>query len=54
MGLTPSLSPFSLGLLMLLMFFGRLGLLTIAYVILIGLQSEDQLLDYPEAKIAIG
>lgn len=54
MGLTPALSSLSLCILILLMFFGRLGILTITYAVFIKLQSEDSLLDYPEAKIIIG
>jgi trk system potassium uptake protein len=52
MGLTPDLTPFGKVVIMLLMFVGRLGPLTLAYAL--GPTSEKELYRYPEGKIILG
>lgn len=54
LGLTPSLSPVSLVILMCLMFLGRVGLLTASVVLFERQHSADNLVRYPEAKISVG
>lgn len=54
LGLTPSLSPVSLIILMCLMFLGRVGLLTASVVLFERQHSADNLVRYPEAKITVG
>lgn len=53
MGITSSLSPFGQLIIILMMFWGRLGALTIA-VALFRQQPATQLVQYPEATILIG
>ena len=53
LGLTPSLSAASLVILMLLMFLGRVGLLTASVVLFERQHSNSNLVSYPEAKIII-
>lgn len=53
MGLTPGLSGLSLCILIVLMFFGRLGILTITYVVFVRKPAEE-ILEYPEADVTIG
>lgn len=52
MGLTPDLTVFGKIIIVLLMFIGRLGPLTMAYAL--GPKSEKELYRYPEGKITIG
>jgi trk system potassium uptake protein TrkH len=53
LGITGSLNGFGLLLIMFMMFWGRLGALTLV-VALIQRQSPEQLLDYPEEPVLIG
>lgn len=52
MGLTPHLTVFGKVMIMLMMFVGRLGPLTLAYAL--GSKNEKELYRYPEGKIIIG
>lgn len=52
MGLTPYLSPIGKLMIILMMFIGRLGPITLAYAI--GPKQEKELFRYPEGKITIG
>lgn len=54
LGITPSLSAFSLTLLMILMFLGRIGLLTLSVALFRKQASSENGVRYPEAKITIG
>ncbi len=54
LGITPSLSAFSLTLLMMLMFLGRVGLLTASVALFNRQAAEQSGVRYPEAKITIG
>lgn len=51
---TPLLSGFARALIMILMFFGRVGILTITYSLLERLNGESSVIKYPEAQILIG
>jgi len=53
-GLTPSLSLISHILLMVLMFFGRVGILTITYSIMLRITSKSSVISYPETYMLIG
>lgn len=53
-GITPSLSPLSLCLLMILMFLGRVGLMTATYSIFIRRTKVSNKIQYPEVKMIIG
>jgi len=50
----PVLSPLSHILLMVLMFFGRVGILTITYSIMLKIASKDAVISYPETMMLIG
>ena len=52
--LTPTLSPLSHCLLILLMFFGRVGILTFTYSILLRITSRTSAVTYPEANMLVG
>lgn len=52
MGLTPELSPFGKIIIMLTMFAGRVGPLTIAFAVTLRRQSDP--FKYPKGKIMIG
>nr|MBQ4320019.1 Trk family potassium uptake protein [Clostridia bacterium] len=52
--LTPVLSLTSHILLMLLMFFGRVGILTITYSIMLRITSKQSVVSYPETYMLIG
>lgn len=52
MGITPYLSPIGKVMIILMMFIGRLGPLTLAYAL--GPKPEKELFRYPEGKITIG
>ena len=54
LGITTLLSPVSKMILMVLMFFGRVGIITVTYAILLKLSFEDNLIDYPTADVLIG
>jgi trk system potassium uptake protein TrkH len=53
LGITGSLNGFGLLLIMFMMFWGRLGALTLV-VALLQRQSPEQLLEYPEEPVLIG
>lgn len=53
-GVTPVLSGVGQLLIMALMFFGRVGIVTITYAILMGINSEKTEIRYPKANIIIG
>lgn len=53
-GITPSFSAFGKLWLMLLMFAGRLGVASVAYTVLLGLEKEDGVIRYPKADLLIG
>ena len=53
-GVTPDLSNIGQLVLIALMFFGRVGIITITYAILMGLDSDKQNFRYPKANICIG
>ena len=52
--LSPTLSVFSMIIDMLLMFFGRVGILTITYTIMLNQARKDGVITYPEADLLIG
>ena len=54
LGITSSLSAFSLTLLMILMFLGRVGLLTLSVALFRRQTASENGVRYPEAKIMIG
>lgn len=53
-GLTPILSGVGQVIIMALMFFGRVGIITITYAILMGINKEKSEIRYPKANILIG
>lgn len=53
-GITPTLSPISLCLLMILMFLGRVGLMTATYAIFLKRTKVSNKIQYPEVKMIIG
>lgn len=53
-GITPTLSVFSLWLLATLMFFGRVGILTIIFALSVKVKKNDELISYPETKYTVG
>jgi trk system potassium uptake protein TrkH len=53
-GITSTLSPFSLCLLMGLMFLGRVGLMTFTYAIFLRRTEVSNKIQYPEIKMIIG
>jgi len=53
-GVTPFLSHGGMVVIMALMFFGRVGIITITYAILMGVNKDKQALRYPKANILIG
>ena len=53
-GITPTLSAFSLWLLATLMFFGRVGILTIIFALSVKVKKNDELISYPETKYTVG
>mgnify|MGYP000914501058 CR=1 FL=1 len=53
-GITPTLSVLGQVIIMALMFFGRVGIITITYVILLGINKEKIEVKYPKANILIG
>ena len=54
LGVTPTLSVFSLSLLMILMFLGRIGLLTASVALFRKQSATENGVRYPEARIMIG
>lgn len=53
-GITPYLSDLAHILLIILMFLGRVGILTITYAIFMRLKQANEKIEYPETKILIG
>ena len=53
-GITPTLSAFSLWLLATLMFFGRVGILTVIFALSVKVKKNDELISYPETKYTVG
>lgn len=53
-GITSTLSPFSLCLLMVLMFLGRVGFMTATYALFLRKTEVSNKIQYPEVKIIIG
>ncbi len=53
-GITSSLSPFSLCLIMVLMFLGRVGLMTATYALFLRRTEVSNKIQYPEVKFIIG
>lgn len=53
-GITPTLSAFSLWLLSTLMFFGRVGILTVIFALSVKVKKNDELISYPETKYTVG
>lgn len=54
LGITGVLSPFSQVVLMFLMYFGRVGVLTISYSIMVRMGESDPCIRYPDANMLIG
>lgn len=54
LSLTPLLPAAAQVLLMIMMFFGRVGILTITYAIMLRMSNKDNILRYPDANILIG
>ena len=53
-GITPMLTALPKLTLMTLMYFGRVGVLTVSYAVLNSLMKEQSSIEYPEAKMLIG
>ena len=51
---TPELSHMGMVIIMALMFFGRVGITTIAFTVMMSLNAEKQSFSYPKANILIG
>ena len=54
LGITPLLSDFSQAILMIGMYFGRVGILTVTYAIMLKLNDNDSAVTYPKTNIMIG
>lgn len=54
LGLTPSLSAVSKIILIMLMYFGRVGILTITFSIVMGHNRDKDKLSYPESNLLVG
>ena len=54
LSLSPYLSAFSMVVDMLLMFFGRVGILTVTYSIMLSQARRDSCISYPDADLLIG
>lgn len=53
-GLTPSLGVLEQVVLMVIMYFGRVGILTVTYAVSMGQSSEKNCITYPDANLLIG
>jgi len=53
-GITPMLTALPKLTLMVLMYFGRVGVLTVSYAVLNNLMKDQSSIEYPEAKMLIG
>jgi trk system potassium uptake protein TrkH len=54
MGITPSLNVLSKLTMMLLMYLGRVGVLTVTYAVMVNLHESSSMISYPDANILIG
>ena len=55
LGITPSLNAFSRILVMLMMYFGRVGILTVTYAVMVNLaQTNKSTISYPDANMLVG
>ena len=54
LGITPSLDIVSKLLLMLLMYLGRVGTLTVTYAVMVNLRDSRSAISYPDANMLIG
>lgn len=54
LGITSLLSRFAQAILMLCMYFGRVGILTVTYAIMVRLDNNDSSITYPKTNIMIG
>ncbi len=54
MGITSALGPFSRSLMILLMYFGRVGILTVTYAMMLNQHSGDSTIKHPDADLLIG
>lgn len=54
LGITPTLGTISHAALMILMFFGRVGILTITYSIMLRMSSSNVPVSYPDAQMLVG
>lgn len=54
LGITPSLNILSKLVMMLLMYLGRVGVLTVTYAVMVNMHDRNSLVTYPDANILIG
>ena len=54
LGITPDLSVISKGIIVLLMFFGRVGIITVTYAIMFNQARSENLITYPETNVLLG
>lgn len=54
LGITPALSALSKLVIMLLMYFGRVGILTVTYAVMKSQSSKEEHISYPDANMLIG
>ena len=54
LGITPDLSVISKGIIVLLMFFGRVGIITVTYAIMFNQAKSENLITYPETNVLLG
>lgn len=54
LGITPALSTLSKLVIMLLMYFGRVGILTVTYAVMKSQSSKEEHISYPDANMLIG
>ena len=54
LGITPYLTVFSKGIIILLMFFGRVGIITVTYAIMFNQARSENLVTYPETNVLLG
>lgn len=53
-GITPALDTISKLILMALMYFGRVGILTVTYAVMVNLHESNAVISYPDANMLIG
>ena len=54
LGITPDLNVISKGIIVLLMFFGRVGIITVTYAIMFNQARSENLITYPETNVLLG